>query len=187
MRIESVPVPLSHHLLEDHRHLLRMVAFPDELPIGPSSFEEGGGVDQLDRFQQPLEPGCQLRLVVGDHLGFVYTCEWAAQSVFQEARGPNRHWCVDLLHESTEIAQRFRRKVGLLERVGDPSVGLAGKGHLAKAVSIHERVEHVRAQHGETRDLHPDGPGARGKGLFKRSSDGNETFGLSAEAPSPDP
>ena len=90
VRVKAPAVDGAHDLLEDHCHLLLFQPIRRGSHICFGMPAEGGSVDAFDRLHELLQAHVEVRILVGQHEGFVYTGKRQILGVLQQAGRTHR-------------------------------------------------------------------------------------------------
>ncbi len=147
--VEAVAVPAADDLLDDHRHLLVRRGAAGRARGRRARREEGRGVDELDRLDQPAEARLGVGLVVGDHLRGVDAGERLVERVLEQARGAHRQRRVHLARRAPQVADELGRQVAPRWKACGDAASSAGASSTSarRPLRVDEGVEDVGGEH----------------------------------------
>ena len=163
VRVEAIAVAAADDRLDDDRHPVVHLAVARHAAVRAGVLEERGGVDELDRLDQPMEARFRVVLVVGDHLGRVDARERLVEGVLEKTRRADGERRVHLLDQRPQVAEQLDRQPRVVERLREAVVRRAGPRQIPQRVLGHEGLEVIRRDDGQGRDA--DGKPPRGTRL----------------------
>ena len=153
VRIESVTMILSYHLLQDDRHLLLVddIAGSSHIRLGITI--EHRGIHTLDGTSQHLEH-LILVLQIRYHIGGIDAGERLIMSILQERAGTHGDRTLRRLKESEEVGYQRIGQLGMKKVLQNLIIAGIAQGYRIEIVALHKLIEDVGTQDDRLRNLH---------------------------------
>src|SRR5207237_3282290 len=123
---------------------------------------EGGSVDAFDRLRELMQAHVEVRVLVGQHEGFVYTGKRQILGVLQQAGRTHRQGVTHFRQKCPEVFARRQRERCSQEAPFNLGVISAVNGEIEKVVLAEELVERIGRQHNRRRHCNLDASEATG-------------------------
>ncbi len=143
--IEAALMLVSHHFLQDDRHLLLVddVGCCGHIVLGGAI--ENAGIHRLDGIGKHFQT-LVVVAYVGNHVGTVDACKRLIMTVLEQRAGADGNGCLHHVEKSHQVAEQTLRQSSVEEVMQNVLVGNVGQGYLVKLVRIHELIKHVGAE-----------------------------------------